>query len=184
MRWAVFAVLLAARPAMAQDSSALRLRLSVADRVEAGRRAPAIVLPYATLDSIGPAAQPFDLAKELGHVVVLLVYKPSAASVQDWSAVAKQWTAPFPDDVVIAGLAAQAPAELVLLARSAAAPFKFLSDIRGAVIRHYGTPRAGAMLAVIIDRDGTVRYVNDGFLPRQPASYGPVTAAIAAARRR
>ena len=89
MRWFLLLLTVAiAREASAQDSSALKLRLSLEEGAHVGRRAPAVLLPYATADSAGPASQPFDLAKELGHVVVLIFYPGNAApgAGDDWRA--------------------------------------------------------------------------------------------------
>src|SRR6218665_1354719 len=67
-------------PLVAQQNDApIGVRLRVAEDVQVGRQAPQIVLPYATQAGVGPAAQPFDLRKELGLVVVLAFY-PAAFS--------------------------------------------------------------------------------------------------------
>ncbi|MGH7584355.1 MAG: hypothetical protein ACREL5_14130, partial [Gemmatimonadales bacterium] len=76
----------------------MHLRLSVQEGAHVGRKAPPIVLPYATRDSAGPTSQPFDLAKELGHVVIVVFYPgsgalgagpPGAGPSADWRAIAQ-----------------------------------------------------------------------------------------------
>jgi peroxiredoxin len=186
-RW--FLLLLAlviARGVSAQDSSALRLRLSLEEGAHVGRRAPAVLLPYATADSAGPASQPFDLAKELGHVVVLIFY-PGAAEPgagDDWRAIAANEPRPPSAGVVIAGISADSVAEQVRFARELQLPFKLLSDKSRAVARRYGAVRGRSIapLLVVVGRDGRVRYVDPRFAPRSAESYVHLDVAIQAAR--
>ena len=74
--------------------------------------------------------QPFDLAKELDHVVVLIFYlrddAPGAA--EDWRAIAAHEPPAPGGGVVIVGIAADSIAAHVRFARKLQLPFKLLSD--------------------------------------------------------
>jgi peroxiredoxin len=179
--------LAAAHVAVAQDSSALRLRLSLADAVEVGHRAPLIVLPYAIADSAGPASQPFNLAKELGNVVVLVFYAPTATTADDWRAIAAHLQSRLTQGVVVAGVSSLRVADEVAFAHAIASPFKFLSDEGSTVARRYGavTGRGSrGMTLVLVDRDGVVRRVEISFTPRAAKAFVGLDAAMAAALRR
>lgn len=186
-RWACVPLIVAlAQGAAAQDSGAVKLRLSLEEGAHVGRRAPAVVLPYATADSAGPTTQPFDLAKELDHVVVLIFYlrddAPGAA--EDWRAIAAHEPPAPGGGVVIVGIAADSIAAHVRFARKLQLPFKLLSDRTRAVARRYGAVRGREIspLLVVVGRGGQVRYVDAQFAPRVAASYVHLDAAIRAAK--
>ena len=188
MKRCAFILLIAvlAHGAAAQDSGAVKLRLSLEDGAHVGRRAPALVLPYATADSAGPATQPFDLAKELDHVVVLIFYPGDAVpgAVEDWRAVAAHEPPQRGRGVVIVGIAADSVAAHVNFARESQLPFKLLSDRTLGVARRYGAVhgREIAPLLVVVGRGGRVRYVDAQFAPRVAESYVHLDAAIRAAK--
>jgi peroxiredoxin Q/BCP len=186
-RW-VLALLAAAvaHPAAAQDSGAVKLRLTLEEGAHVGHRAPAVVLPYATADSAGPAGQPFDLAKELDHVVVLIFFPRDAApgAAEDWRAIAAHEPNPAASGVVLAGISADSVATHVRFARDLQLPFKLLSDRTLAVARRYGAVRGReiAPMLVVVGRGGQVRYVDAQFAPRSAESYVHLDAAIRTAR--
>ena len=79
-----------AMPAAAQaGDQPVRLRLLLDDAPSVGRKAPAIVLPYATRSGVGPADQPFTLAREIGRVVVLVFYPGNFTAASTASAVSR-----------------------------------------------------------------------------------------------
>jgi peroxiredoxin len=180
------AVVLGAAPLAAQDAGALHLRLSVEQGVHLGRQAPSIVIPYATRDSAGPASQPFDLAKELGHVVVLVFYPGDAVAgaADDWRAIMAHEASLAGTDVVLAGISADPVATQVRFAAQLALPFKLLSDNDWSVTRRYGAMRGKAArpLLIVVGRDGQVRYIDDRFAPRDAATWTRADAAIRATR--
>jgi len=186
-RWA-FALLtmVLAHEAAAQDSGAVKLRLSLEEGVHVGRRAPSLVLPYATADSAGPASQPFDLGKEVDHVVVLIFYPRDAAPgvAEDWRAIAAHEPTPAGGGVVIVGISADSVSAHVRFARELRLPFKLLSDRTLAVARRYGAihGREIAPMLVVVGRGGRVRYVDPQFAPRVAESYVHLDAAIRAAK--
>ena len=187
MRWFLLLLTVAiARETSAQDSSALKLRLSLEEGAHVGRRAPAVLLPYATADSAGPASQPFDLAKELGHVVVLIFYPGNAApgAGDDWHAIAAHEPRPPGGDVVVVGISADSVVGQVRFARELQLPFKLLSDRARAAARRYGAVRGRSIapLLVLVGRDGLVGYVDTRFAPLAAESYVHLDAAIQAAR--
>jgi peroxiredoxin Q/BCP len=184
----VFILLIAvlAHRAAAQDSGAVKLRLSLEEGAHVGRRAPAVILPYATADSAGPAGQPFDLAKELDHVVVLIFFPRDDApgAAEDWRAIAAHEPPQPGGGVVIVGIAKDSIAAHVRFARELQLPFKLLSDPTRAVARRYGAVRGPeiAPLLVVVGRGGRVRYVDAQFAPRAAESYVHLDAAIRAAK--
>ena len=129
---AVTALVLAVLPAAAQSNNRevpMPIRLRVADDVRVGQAAPQVVLPYATRDGIGPAAQPFDLRKELGLVVVLAFYPgdftPGCAA--EWRTLRDRAETLFGPDVVVAGISADSLDSHIRFARELDLPFKLLS---------------------------------------------------------
>ena len=172
------------QPASAQrDSGTLHLRLSVQEGAHVGRKAPPIVLPYATRDSAGPASQPFDLAKELGHVVIVVFFPGDASpgAAEDWRAIAHH-EGPLAAGVVLAGISPDSIAVHVRFARLLDLPYKLLSDPKLVVARQYAASRGDAIQSdvIVIGRGGTVRYVDPAFSPRDVESWRPVDAAVRA----
>jgi peroxiredoxin Q/BCP len=188
-RWMFFACVLcavaSAHRVTAQDSGAVKLKLSLEEGAHVGRRAPVLVLPYATADSAGPAGQPFDLAKELDQVVVLIFFPHDAApgADADWRAIAAHEPLSA-SGVVVAGISADSIAAQVRFAAQVHLPFKLLSDRSLAVARRYGAVhgREISPLLVVVGRGGLVRYVDPQFAPRAAESYVHLDAAIRAAR--
>lgn len=186
---AIALLLGAAAPAIAQrDTGAVRLRLALEEGVKVGRPAPEVKLPYATRDSIGPASQPFDLSRELGHVVVLAFFPGdfTPGCVAEWQALRDRAATMFGPDVVVAGISADSLASHVRFAREYDLPFKFLSDTALDVTRRYAFldgPRSRRAV-VVVGRDGRVRYVDAGFAALDPQSYVHLGAAIQAAREK
>lgn len=180
-------VLLAAQAAAAQDSGAVKLRLSLEEGAHVGHRAPSVVLPYATADSAGPATQPFNLAREIDRVVVLIFTRNDGdpGSADDWRAFAAHESR-LPPGVIVVGITADSLATHVRFARELQLPFKLLSDHNSLVTRRYGARRGGSIapLLVVVGRGGVVRYVDPQFAPRDAASYVQLDAAIRAARER
>jgi peroxiredoxin len=168
----------------AQDSSAVKLHMTLEEGAHPGRPAPAIMLPYATADSAGPADQPFDLSKELGHVVVLVFYPGDASSraVDDWQAFDRHEATRLARDVVFAGIASASVAAQLAFARRTASPFKFLADKDRLTIRRFGLTRA-EFAVVVVGRDNRITWVDPRFAPSDSAGYVALDAAITAARK-
>ncbi|MGH7524119.1 MAG: redoxin domain-containing protein [Gemmatimonadales bacterium] len=180
-------VVLAAHGAAAQDSGAVKLRFSLEEGAHVGRRAPSVVLPYATADSAGPITQPFNLAREIDRVVVLIFTRKDAVpgSADDWRAFAAHESR-LPPGVIVVGVTSDSIAEHVRFARQLQLPYKLLSDHNASVTRRYGAMHGGTItpLLVVVGRGGVVRYVDPQFAPRDPASYVQLDTAIRAARER
>jgi peroxiredoxin Q/BCP len=177
---------LAGRAAAQSDTGAIAIRLGLEEGVKVGREAPMVRLPYATKDGLGPADQPFDLAKELGRVVVLAFYPGdfTPGCVAEWQAFRDRAETMFGPDVVVAGISADSLDSHVRFAAEFDLPFKFLSDPSLTVMRRYsfvdGTRSRRAV--VVVGRDGRVRYVDPGFAALDPQSYVHLGAAIKAAK--
>ncbi len=174
------------RAAAQTDTGAVRLRIVLEEGVKVGRQAPSVQLPYATKDGLGPADQPFDLAKELGHVVVLAFYPGdfTPGCVAEWQAFRDRAATLFGADVVVAGISADSLASHVRFANEYALPFKFLSDPTLTVMRRYAfvDGSRSRRAVVVVGRDGRVRYVDAGFAALDPSSYVELGAAIKAAK--
>ncbi len=189
-RWflPVAALLAVAHAGAAQsDTGALRLGLSLQQDTRVGHAPPPLVLPYATRDGAGPAGQPFDLSKELGHVVVLVFYPgdTSEVSAEEWRMIAARRADLDGPDVVVAGVSTDSLPAQVRFARDLDLWCKLLSDPGLAASRQFGAaegPRAGR-LVVVVGRTGDVRYVDPGFAALDPESYVHLAAAVRSATK-
>lgn len=176
-----------AMPAAAQaGDQPVRLRLLLDDAPSVGRKAPAIVLPYATRSGVGPADQPFTLAREIGRVVVLVFYPGNftAASTAEWQALRERSATLAPEGVVLVGISTDSLVSHVRFASDLDLPFKLLSDADRAIIQRYGVadgPRARRAV-VVVGADGIVRYLDPAFAVLDPESYVHLAAAIRAAK--
>jgi peroxiredoxin len=163
------------------------IRLRVADDVRVGQAAPQVVLPYATRDGIGPAAQPFDLRKELGLVVVLAFYPgdftPGCAA--EWRTLRDRAETLFGPDVVVAGISADSLDSHIRFAQELDLPFKLLSDPKLSVARNFGVADGdrARRAVVVVGRNGVVRYFDPAFAALDPQSYSQLGAAVQAARK-
>jgi peroxiredoxin Q/BCP len=174
-------------PSLAAQDRPVSVRFRLADEVRIGRAAPAVVLPYATRDGLGPADQPFTLAKELGRVVVLAFYPGdfTPGCTAEWRAFAERATTMFGDGVVLVGISNDSLATHQRFARELDLPFKLLSDPDLRVTRAYGAADGARArrVVVVIGRDGQVRHVDPAFAALDPQSYVQLGAAIEAARK-
>lgn len=162
-------------PLGAQSHAPISMRLRVAEDVRVGRQAPQVVLPYATRAGAGPAAQPFDLRKELGYVVVLAFYPGdfTPGCLAEWRAFRDRAESLFGPDVVVAGISADSLASHIRFAQELDLPFKLLSDVQLNVARNYGVAdgRRARRAVVVVGRDGIVRYFDPAFAALDPQSY-------------
>ncbi len=190
-RWLVSAAALVAvarvAAAQADTAGALRIGLSLQRDTRVGHAAPPLVLPYATRDGTGPAGQPFDLSKELGHVVVLVFYPgdTSEVSAEEWRMIAARRVDFDRPDVVLAGVSADSLAAQARFARDLDLWCKLLSDPGLRASRQFGAaegPRAGR-LVVVIGPGGNVRYLDPGFAALDPESYVHLAAAVRSATK-
>lgn len=180
--------LAAAAPADAQwgDSTPSRIRLALDDPPRVGRPAPPIVLPYATAAGVGPADQPFTLAKELGNVVIIAFYPEnfSPSSMAEWRAFRERTATLLDRGTVLVGIARDSLASHVRFARELELPFKLLSDSTLDVARRYDAVDGARAkrVVLVIGRDGRVRYLDPAFAALDPESYVHLAAAVAAAK--
>ncbi len=189
LRLAAFLVAIPLVPVTAQDSTPVTVRLRVSEEVRVGRAAPQVLLPYATSEGVGPADQPFDLRKELGHVVVLAFYPGdfTPGCTAEWRALRDREQTLFGPDVVIAGISADSLDTHVRFARDLELPrrFKLLSDPRLEVARRYGLSSGdrSRRAVVVVGGDGHVKYFDPAFAALDPQSYAQLDAAIEAATK-
>lgn len=185
----LMAIVMITAPLSAQDGGGapLPVRLRVSGEVRVGRPAPPVVLPYATQAGHGPADQPFTLAKELGHVVVL-VFHPgdfTPGSMAQWRGLRERAATLFPAGVVVVGISTDSLDTHVRFARELDLPFKLTSDPDLSVARSYGAAdgsRAKRM-TVVVGPGGQVRYVDAAFAVLDPQSYVHLGAAIESAKK-
>jgi peroxiredoxin len=172
----------------AQDTSGLRVRMGLQQGANPGQHAPAVVLPYVTAQGPGPVGQPFDLAKELGHPVVLLFYGMGreAAIRQVWSGLADRWRGAVDSGLVVAGISTDSLTAQVRLASELSLPFKLMRDGDRAVERQYGVTLTDRdqWAVVVIAWDGRVQYRDLRYREADRASTLHLDAAIRAARKR
>jgi peroxiredoxin Q/BCP len=168
------------------QAAPVTLRLRVAEEIRPGRQAPQVVLPYATREGPGPVDQPFDLRKELGHVVVLAFYPGdfTPGCTAEWRAFRERGETIFGPGVVVAGISGDSLDSHVRFARELDLPFKLLSDPRLVVARQYGAADGNRVkrMVVVVGRDGIIRYVDPAFAALDPQSYLQLGAAVDAAR--
>lgn len=163
-----------------------RLRLGLEDLPRVGHDAPAIRLPYATASGLGPAEQPFELAKELGNVVVIAFYPGdfTPGCTAEWRAFRDRAATLFGSGVVVVGISKDSLASHQRFAQELELPFKLLSDSDLLVARRYAAVDGSRArrVVVVVGRDGRVRFVDLAFAPLDPESYVHLAAAVAAAK--
>ncbi len=183
MRWSgrmvsvLVALLVGAVPGVAaqqQDDDA-RIRATLGGEFRVGRPAPALQLPYLTAQGRGPVDQPFDLARELGRVVVLAVAPTRAGEGAGWAALAAARDSLFGADVVLVGLSPSRTDSLLAGAARIPAGLKLLSDPEGSVARRYALDHATGVV-LVVGRDGQVRYREERF----PGALHPSSSLVAA----
>ncbi|MEP6590327.1 MAG: redoxin domain-containing protein [Gemmatimonadota bacterium] len=183
--WLLLAGLLPA--ALAAQDRTPTVRLALEDFPKVGRAAPVMVLPYATASGSGPSDQPFDLAMELGNVVVIAFYPGdfTAGCTAQWRAFAARAGSSLAG-VVVVGVSADSLASHQRFAQELALPFKLLSDPDHAVARRWAAmdgPRPRRVV-VVVGRDGRVRFIDPAFAEVDPESYARLAAAVVAAKEK
>jgi peroxiredoxin Q/BCP len=152
-----------------------------------GTRAPEFSLPWATRESIGPAASPYELWRDRGKTVVLAFYpsdftKGCTAEMQTF---ADQYDTLFGPDVVVLGISADPLESHQRFAASLDLPFRLLSDPDQKVARKYGSYGGGGRpkrTVFVIGPDGQVKYRNLRFNALDPKDYSALGSAVQAAR--
>lgn len=167
------------------NPSGISVQLRLAEELEVGKSAPAIIAPYATADGLGPADQPFDLAKELGRVVVLAFYPGdfTPGCIAEWQAFRDRRESLFGEGVEVVGISADSLESHVRFAREYQLPFKLVSDPDRRIAGSYSTVdgRRINRSVVVVGRDGIIRYIDPSFVALDPQSYSHLRAAIEAA---
>jgi peroxiredoxin len=184
-RWMLAGAALCALSGVARaqgDTTTLRLGLSLQNEPRVGQPAPGLKLPYATSAGAGPVDQPFDLSRELGHVVVLVFYPgdTSAVSIEEWRMIRDRRAEFDGPGVVFAGISRDSIPAQVRFSRDLDLWCKLLSDPDLTVTRRFGADHdtGGGRLVVVVGQDGIIRYVDAAFAALDPASYGHLAAAI------
>ena len=173
-------------PPAVQPGNEPRLGIVVVDPPVVGRRLPPLVLPYATRDGVGPADQPFDIARELGLVVVVSFCRLDFADecLAQWRQFRDQQATLFGANVVVTGVTTDSAAGAMRFAQDHQLPFKFLIDPAKEVAKRFGFTAGNSVrhTIVVVGRDGRVRYIDPRFASTDPTSYSKLAAAVNAAK--
>lgn len=161
---------------------------SVVRGPEVGQRAPQFALQWATRDTIGPVAEPFRLADNLGKVVVLAFYPRdfTRGCTAEFQAFAERREQLFGPDVVVVGISSDSLPTHQRFARSLDLPFMLLSDPDQSVSKKYGSAGEGGLnrrTVYVIRADGKVAWRNMEFIALDPKAYEELGRAVAAARQ-
>ena len=172
--------------ASSAQSAEIKLKLALEDPPRVGRSAPALTLPYATAAGIGPADQPFELAKEIGRIVVIAFYPGdfTPGCTAEWRAFRDSADTLFGAGVIVVGISRDSLASHQRFAQELQLPFKLLSDPDLAVARRYAAVDGSRAMRVVlvVGRDGRVRFVDSAFSSVDAQSYSHLAAAVAAAK--
>lgn len=155
---------------------------------EVGQRAPQFALQWATGDTIGPVAEPFRLADNLGKVVVLAFYPRdfTRGCTAQFQAFGQRREELFGPDVVVVGISADSLPTHQRFARSLNLPFMLLSDPDQSVSKKYGSAGDAGLnrrTVYVLRPDGKVAWRNMEFAALDPKAYEDLGRAVAAARQ-
>ncbi len=155
---------------------------------EIGDMAPEFTLPWATMDSVGPAGSPFRLGHTRGKVVVLAFFPRDFTSgcTAEMRTFADQYGTMFGDGVVLLGISVDSVTTHVSFAQSLQLPFQLLSDPAQAVAKKYGSQGSGETMrrtVYVLDQNGRVVYRNLQFGALDPHAYDELKVAVRDARR-
>ena len=154
---------------------------------EVGRQAPAIRLPWANKDGIGPADQPYDLSLDRGRTVVVAFFPRDFTSgcTAEMRTFAEQYDSLFGPEVVVVGISTDSLATHTRFAASLDLPFRLLSDRQQSVARHYGSNDKSGYLrrtVYVVGPDGKVQYRNLRFNALDPSHYAELGDAVRRSR--
>jgi peroxiredoxin Q/BCP len=152
-----------------------------------GRTAPAIRLPWANKDGVGPADQPYDLSLDRGKTVVVAFFPRDFTSgcTAEMRTFAEQYDSLFGPEVVVVGISTDSLATHTRFASSLDLPFRLLSDPQQVVARRYGSgDRSGYLrrTVYVVGPDGKVQYRNLKFNALDPSHYAELGAAVRQSR--
>ena len=154
---------------------------------QVGRTAPAIRLPWANKDAVGPADQPYDLLLDRGKTVVVAFFPRDFTSgcTAEMRTFAEQYDSLFGPEVVVVGISTDSLATHTRFASSLDLPFRLLSDPQQVVARRYGSgDRSGYLrrTVYVVGPDGKVQYRNLKFNALDPSHYAELGAAVRQSR--
>ena len=152
-----------------------------------GRSAPAIRLPWANKDGVGPADQPYDLSLDRGKTVVLAFFPRDFTSgcTAEMKTFAEQYDSLFGPEVTVVGISADSLATHSRFAASLDLPFRLLSDPGQVVARRYGSNGENGYMrrtVYVVGPDGKVKYRNLRFNALDPNHYAELGAAVRRSR--
>ena len=154
---------------------------------QVGRTAPAIRLPWANKDGVGPADQPYDLSLDRGKTVVVAFFPRDFTSgcTAEMRTFAEQYDSLFGPEVVVVGISTDSLTTHTRFASSLDLPFRLLSDPQQVVARRYGSgDRSGYLrrTVYVVGPDGKVQYRNLKFNALDPSHYAELGAAVRQSR--
>jgi peroxiredoxin Q/BCP len=162
-------------------------KVSLANAPREGMMAPEFSLPWANSDTVGNAADPYELWRDRGKTVVLAFYpadftKGCTAQMETFG---EQFDSLFGSDVVVLGISADSVQTHRRFASSTGIPFRLLADRDLAVARKYGSKGEGGRprrTVFVIGPDGRVKYRNLQFNALDPKDYSALGSAVRTAR--
>lgn len=146
-------------PAKASAQQADTLRIALAEDPRVGRPMPPVVLPYVIRTGPGPVEQPFDLAKELGRVVVLVFRgeKDPVSPRARWKSLRSVADSTAWQGVVLAAVSGLPMDSIQRQAAELNLDYKLLHDQNGQLARRLDlNPAASTVL--VVARDGRLVY--------------------------
>lgn len=148
-----------------------------------GRPAPVLELPQVTAEGVSPV--PYELARELGLVVVLSFC--SSLADEGCLGVWRGWQEAgqvFGGGVSVVGVAGDSTGAAVDLAARAGIRGRFLSDEGGREARRWGVraPQAGQVAVFVISPEGRIEYRDLQYDPLDSGAWGRLWQAVAAVR--
>lgn len=160
-----------------------QIRGVVLEDTRPGRAAPALELPQLTATGVSPQA--YELARELGLVVVLS-FCPSLAD-EGCQGVWRGWQDAgqvFGGGVSVVGVTGDSVQAGVALAAQAGLRGRFLSDAGGRETRRWGvrSPVPGQAAVFVISPEGRIEYRDLQYDPLDSAAWGRLWQAVARVR--
>lgn len=148
-----------------------------------GRPAPAVTLPQVTAE--GVSAEPYELARELGLVVVLS-FCPSLGE-EGCLGVWRGWQdagATFGGGVSVVGVVREAAPVAASLAARAGIRGRFLADAEGREARRWGVPvpLPGRVAVFVVTPEGRLAYRDLQYDPTDSGAWERLWQAVASVR--
>ncbi len=160
-----------------------QIRAVVLEDTRPGRNAPTLILPQVTAAGVSPV--PYELARELGLVVVLSFCSSlgEAGCLEVWGGWQDAGRV-FGGGVSVVGVSGDPVPAAPGLVAHAGLQGRFLVDSAGREARRWGvrTPPAGQVAVFVVSPEGRIEYRDLQYDPLDSASWGRLWQAVARVR--